>query len=134
MDDTRNGFLLAAKGLAALVVICLIRYADTFAAIFSFKQIGIVPSVIATLVLISGLTAIAGLCRGNRWGFIPLYFFIPAVTMFFGYSLIPYLPQLFQPEFRQPVIVFLNSLVLIFAVLLLLKMMDDDVVLPTEKY
>ncbi|MGF1725063.1 hypothetical protein [Photobacterium nomapromontoriensis] len=126
MDIKRHGLGQAAKLLAALVVICLLRYADTFATIFSFQQVGIVPSFIASLVLISGISAIIGLLCGRYWGFIPLYFFIPAITMFFGYSLIPYLPQLVSPEFRQVVIVAFNSAVMLFAVLLLLKMMDSD--------
>ncbi|WEM41736.1 hypothetical protein PTW35_14085 [Photobacterium sp. DA100] len=134
MDVTRRGLLLAAKGLAVLVMICLVRYADSFVLIFSLNQVGIVPSFIALLVLLSGIGAILGLSRGNRWGFIPLYFFIPAVTMFFNYSLIPYLPQLVTPEFRSIVIFFLNSSVLLFSVLLLLKMMDSDVIFSIEKY
>ncbi|MCQ1057054.1 hypothetical protein ACQKPX_08760 [Photobacterium sp. DNB23_23_1] len=134
MDVTRRGLLLAAKGLAVLVMICLVRYADSFALIFSLNQVGIVPSYIAILVLLSGVGAILGLGRGNRWGFIPLYFFIPAITMFFNYSIIPYLPQLFSPEFRGMAIFFLNSSVLVFSVLLLLKMMDNDVIFSIEKY
>ncbi|PSU06413.1 hypothetical protein C9J03_15775 [Photobacterium gaetbulicola] len=134
MDVTRRGLRFATKGLAVLVMICLVRYADNFVLIFSLNQVGIVPSFIALLVLLSGIGAILGLSRGNRWGFIPLYFFIPAVTMFFNYSLIPYLPQLVTPEFRSIVIFFLNSSVLLFSVLLLLKMMDSDVIFSIEKY
>ncbi|MCW8328068.1 hypothetical protein MD588_04535 [Photobacterium sp. SDRW27] len=130
----RNGMVTAAQGLAALVIICLLRYFDTFAVIFSFKQVGIVPSIIAMLVLLSGLSAIAGLMRGDKWGFIPLYFFIPAATMFFGFSLIPYIPSLIEPEYRRLVIIAINSSVLIYAVFLLLKMMDSNVILRTEKY
>lgn len=130
----RNGMVSAAQGLAALVIICLLRYFETFAAIFSFKQVGIVPSIIAMLVLLSGLSAIAGLVRGDKWGFIPLYFFIPAATMFFGFSLIPYIPLLIEPEYRSLVVVAINSSVLIYAVFLLLRMMDSNVILQTEKY
>ncbi|MGF1716886.1 hypothetical protein [Photobacterium chitinilyticum] len=130
----RNGMVTAAQGLAALVVICLLRYLDTFAVIFSINQVGIVPSIIATLVLLSGVSAIAGLVRGDMWGFIPLYFFIPAATMFFGFSLIPYLPLLIEPEYRRLLVIAINSCVLLYAVFLLLRMMDSDVILPTEKY
>jgi len=130
----RNGMVSAAQGLAALVSICLIRYFDTFAVIFRFKQVGIVPSIIAMLVLLSGLSAIAGLVRGDKWGFIPLYFFIPAATMFFGFSLIPYLPSLIEPDYRQLGIVAINSGVLFYAVYLLLRMMDSNIILRTEKY
>ena len=134
MDANSSALTLAAKGLAALVVLFLIRYIDTFTTIFSFQQVGIVPNIVAVLVLASGLSAIIGLGQGNRWGFIPLYFFIPAITLFFGYSLIPYLPHFFRPEFRHIVIILLNSTVMLFAVVLLLKMMDNDVILPVEKY
>lgn len=130
----QNGMLSAARCLAALVIICLLRYLDTFAMIYSFKQVGIVPSIIAMLVLLSGLLAITGLLRGNTWGFLPLYFFIPAATMFFGFSLIPYIPMLIGPEYRSLVIVVINSSVLIYAVFLLLRMMDTNVILQTEKY
>ncbi|MGF1680521.1 hypothetical protein L4D09_02870 [Photobacterium makurazakiensis] len=134
MDNQRNGLANAGKGLAVLVMICLLRYADTFATVMSFKQVGIVPSIIAILVLLSGILASVGLARGRRWGFIPLYFFIPAVTMFFGYSMIPYLPSLVSSDLRPFSVVILNSSVLIFAVVVLLKMMDTDVVLPIEKH
>ena len=70
-----NGMLIAARGLAVLVFICLLRYVDTFAAVFSFQQVGIVPGIIAMLVLFSGLLAIAGLVRGNKWGFHPILFY-----------------------------------------------------------
>ncbi|WP_299015832.1 hypothetical protein [uncultured Photobacterium sp.] len=128
-----NGMVNAAKALAALVIICLLRYFDTFAILFGFNQVGIVPSIIAMLVLLSGLLAISGLMRGRKWGFIPLYFFIPAVTMFFKFSLIPYLPSLVDPEYRRITIVALNSGVLVYAVLLLLRMMDSNVIIYTEK-
>ena len=134
MDVTRRGLYLAAKGLAVLVMICLVRCADIFVLIFSFNQVGIVPSTIALLVLLSGAGAIIGLIRGNRWGFLPLYFFIPAVTLFFNDSLIPYLPQLFSPLNREVVVFALNGSVLLFSVLLLLKMMDRDVIFSVEKY
>lgn len=134
MDANSSALTLAAKGLALLVVIFMFRYAETFTTIFSFQQIGIVPSIVAMLVLASGVGAVIGLAQGNRWGFIPLYFFIPAITLFFGYSLIPYLPHLFRPELRHIVIILLNSTVMIFAVAVLLKMMDNDVILPAEKY
>ncbi|KLV05967.1 membrane protein [Photobacterium aquae] len=134
MDHSRKGLNRAAQLLAALVVVCLLRYADSFAIIFSFMQLGVVPSMVTALILLSGVFAIVGLCRAHRWGFIPLYFFIPAVTLFFGYSLIPFLPLLFVPEVRQLVILLSNSAVMLFSVMLLLKMMDTDVVLPKEKY
>jgi hypothetical protein len=133
-DPKSNGRVSAAQGLAALVIICLLRYFDTFAVIFSIKQVGIVPSIIAMLVLLSGLFAIAGLLRGYKWGFIPLYFFIPAATMFFGISLIPYLPLLIEPEYRSLMVIAINSSVLVYAVFLLLRMMDSNVILPTEKH
>ncbi|PSW19646.1 hypothetical protein C9I98_12110 [Photobacterium sanctipauli] len=133
MDHKRNILVNTAKGLAVLVAICLLRYAETFVTVVSFNQVGIVPNIIAMLVLLSGISAIVGLGRGDRWGFIPLYFFIPAITMFFGYSMIPYLPSLVSPDLRPFSIVLLNSSVLVFSVLVLLKMMDDDVVLPVEK-
>ncbi|UXI00687.1 hypothetical protein [Photobacterium sp. TY1-4] len=114
----------AAKALALLVMICLIRYLESFALIFSAKQIGIVPWIIAILVLLSGVTAIFGLFRGNQWGFIPLYFFIPAATLFFGMSLIPYLPLLIEPAYRGLAVLAINSGILIYAVWLLLKMME----------
>ncbi|ELR65225.1 hypothetical protein C942_01797 [Photobacterium marinum] len=128
-----NGMVSAAKGLAVLVVICLLRYFDTFAVIFSFNQVGIVPSIVAILVLLSGVLATVGLIRGQMWGFIPLYFFIPAVTLFFKFSLIPFLPSLVEPEYRRIAIVALNSIVLVYAVLLLLRMMDSEVIVHTEK-
>ena len=129
-----NGMLIAARGLAGLVLVCLLRYFDTFAVVLSVKQVGIVPDIIAMLVLLSGLLAIVGLMRGNKWGFIPLYFFIPAATMFFGFSLVPYLPMLIGPEYRSLMVLTINSCVMVYAVFLLLRMMDTNVILQTDKY
>ncbi|GAL06750.1 hypothetical protein JCM19237_3816 [Photobacterium aphoticum] len=58
MDANSSGLTLAAKGLALLVVIFMFRYAETFTTIFSFQQIGIVPSIVAMLVLASGVGAL----------------------------------------------------------------------------
>ncbi|UTV27130.1 hypothetical protein [Photobacterium atrarenae] len=114
----------AAKALALLVMISLIRYLDSFALIFSAKHVGIIPWIIALLVVLSGITAIFGLFRGNKWGFIPLYFFIPGATLFFGMSLIPYLPLLIEPAYRGMAVVAINCGILIYAVWLLLRMME----------
>lgn len=122
----------AAKVLAVLVATCLLRYIESFTVIFSYNQVGIVPSIVAMLVLLSGICAITGLFRGMMWGFIPLYFFIPAATMFFGISIIPFLPNLISPEFRSIAVLTLNSIVLLFAVFLLLRMMDSNTSLQTE--
>ncbi|PSU47510.1 hypothetical protein C9J12_14680 [Photobacterium frigidiphilum] len=133
LDDLKHKNIInAAKVLAVLVATCLLRYVDSFTVIFSYNQVGIVPSIVAVLVLISGICAIAGLFRGMMWGFIPLYFFIPAATMFFGISIIPFLPSLISPEFRSITVLTLNSIVLLFAVFLLLRMMDSNTMLQTE--
>ncbi|CAG19205.1 hypothetical protein [Photobacterium profundum] len=133
LDDLKHKNITnAAKVLAVLVATCLLRYVDSFTVIFSYNQVGIVPSIIAILVLISGVCAIVGLFRSMMWGFIPLYFFIPATTMFFGISIIPFLPSLISPEFRSIAVLTLNSIVLLFAVFLLLRMMDSNTTLQTE--
>ncbi|MEH6532262.1 MAG: hypothetical protein V7735_13110 [Photobacterium frigidiphilum] len=133
LDDLKHKNIInAAKVLAVLVATCLLRYVDSFTVIFSYNQVGIVPSIVAMLVLISGICAITGLFRGMMWGFIPLYFFIPAATMFFGISIIPFLPSLISPEFRSITVLTLNSIVLLFAVFLLLRMMDSNTTLQTE--
>ncbi|MGF1874875.1 hypothetical protein L4D77_06010 [Photobacterium frigidiphilum] len=133
LDDLKHKNIInAAKVLAVLVATCLLRYVDSFTVIFSYNQVGIVPSIVAILVLISGICAITGLFRGMMWGFIPLYFFIPAATMFFGISIIPFLPSLISPEFRSITVLTLNSIVLLFAVFLLLRMMDSNTTLQTE--
>ena len=130
MDITKmKGAVCAAKVLAVLVVSCLFRYIDTFTVIFDDNPVSIVPSFIAALVLFSGLGAFAGLLQGYKWGFIPLYFFIPAATLFFDMSLIPFLPDLIPLAFRSLVVLVINSTVLLYAVLLLLKMMDSNVIL-----
>ncbi|MGF1760387.1 hypothetical protein L4D76_21155 [Photobacterium sagamiensis] len=124
-----KGTVCAAKVLAVLVVSCLIRHIDTFTVIFDDNPVSIVPSFIAALVLFSGLGAFAGLLQGYKWGFIPLYFFIPAATLFFDMSLLPFLPDLILPAFRSLVVLAINSTVLLYAVFLLLKMMDSNVIL-----
>jgi hypothetical protein len=133
LDDLKHEHVAnAAKILAVLVATCLLRYIESFRVIFSYNQVGIVPSLVAILVLISGVFAIVGLFRGMMWGFIPLYFFIPAATMFFNISVIPFLPSLVSPEFRSIAVLTLNSIVLLYAVFLLLRMMDSNTTLQTE--
>lgn len=56
---------MAARVLAVLVILCLIRNIDSFAIIFKYNQVGIVPSVIGILVLLSGVGASIGLLRGK---------------------------------------------------------------------
>jgi hypothetical protein len=133
LDDLKHKNITnAAKVLAVLVATCILRYVDSFTVIFSYNQVGIVPSIVAILVLMSGICAIVGLFRGMMWGFIPLYFFIPAATMFFGISIIPFLPSLISHEFRSIAVLTLNSIVLLFAVFLLLRMMDSNATLQTD--
>ncbi|WP_305818014.1 hypothetical protein [Photobacterium leiognathi] len=119
---------VASKVLSLLVALSLFRQADLFKHLFSDSLIAIVPDIILLLVFISGVLACIGLFKEAKWGFIPLYFYIPATTMFMKLSLIPYLPDLISITYRGHMILAINSLVLIYSVFLLLRRMDRNLI------
>ncbi|KPA52714.1 hypothetical protein [Photobacterium lucens] len=119
---------IASKILALLVALSLFRQANLFEHFFSDSPIAIVPDIILCLVFISGLLACIGLFKEAKWGFFPLYFYIPATTMFLKLSFIPYLPDLVPITYRGHTILAINSLVLIYSVFLLLRRMDRNLI------
>lgn len=123
---------LALRVLGCIVTVCLLRNIDAFVLAFSYNQLGIVPVVIAVLVLMSGVLACVGLLNGRHWGFLPLYFFIPAATMFFSFSLVPFVPLFFPVEIRAYIVLALNISILLYAVFLLLKKMDSPIDLHSQ--
>ncbi|PSV28657.1 MULTISPECIES: hypothetical protein [unclassified Photobacterium] len=117
---------IASQILAVLVALSIFRQFDRFDQFFTTSQIVIVPNIIVLLVLFSGVLAIIGLLKGQKWGFLPLYFYIPAATMFLNISIIPILPELVLSIYRNQVILGLNSVVLVYSVFLLLRRMDRN--------
>ncbi|EAS63885.1 hypothetical protein C0W92_04355 [Photobacterium angustum] len=117
---------IASKILAVLVALSIFRQIDRFDQFFSSSQIVIVPNIIVFLVLFSGVLAIIGLLKGQKWGFLPLYFYIPAATMFLKISIIPIVPELVPSIYRNQMILGLNSVVLVYSVFLLLRRMDRN--------
>ncbi|PSV33490.1 MULTISPECIES: hypothetical protein [unclassified Photobacterium] len=117
---------IASQILAVLVALSIFRQFDRFDQFFTTSQIVIVPNIIVLLVLFSGVLAIIGLLKGQKWGFLPLYFYIPAATMFLNISIIPILPELVPSVYRNQVILGLNSVVLVYSVFLLLRRMDRN--------
>ncbi|PSV39246.1 MULTISPECIES: hypothetical protein [unclassified Photobacterium] len=117
---------IASQILAVLVALSIFRQFDRFDQFFTTSQIVIVPNIIVLLVLFSGVLAIIGLLKGQKWGFLPLYFYIPAATMFLNISIIPILPELVPSIYRNQVILGLNSVVLVYSVFLLLRRMDRN--------
>ncbi|SJZ32079.1 hypothetical protein [Photobacterium toruni] len=116
----------ATKLLAVLVIIGLIQHVEMIIHIFKFDILTTVPVSVTILVLSSGILACIGLFRGKKWGFIPLYFYIPAVTLFLQVSLIPFIPDLFPVKYHDIVIMVINGLVLLYSVLLLLRRMESN--------
>lgn len=117
---------IASRLLAVMVALSIFRQIDRFDQFFSTSQIVIVPNIIVLLVLFSGVLAIIGLLKGQKWGFLPLYFYIPAATMFFKISIIPIVPELAPSIYRNQMILGLNSVVLVYSVFLLLRRMDRN--------
>ncbi|MEC6796057.1 hypothetical protein VXS03_03210 [Photobacterium sp. S4TG1] len=116
----------ATKLLAVLVVIGLIQHFDMIIKALRFDLLSMVPMSITVLVLISGILACIGLFRGKKWGFIPLYFYIPAATLFLQVSLIPFIPNIFPVKHHDIAIMVINSLVLLYSVSLLLRRMETN--------
>ncbi|MEC6906052.1 hypothetical protein [Photobacterium piscicola] len=116
----------ATKLLAVLVAIGLIQHFDMIIQALRFDLLSMVPMSITVLVLISGILACIGLFRGKKWGFIPLYFYIPAVTLFLQVSLIPFIPNIFPVKHHDIAIMVINGLVLLYSVSLLLRRMETN--------
>lgn len=83
--------------------------------------------VISGLVLLSGILSAIGLLKGRHWGFLPLYFFIPAATMFFNFSMVPFVPLIFPEALRAYVVLGVNISILLYAVFALLNKMDRPI-------
>ena len=116
----------ATKLLAVLVVIGLIQHFDMIIQVLRIDLLSMVPMSVTILVLISGILACIGLFRGKKWGFIPLYFYIPAATLFLQVSLIPFIPNIFPVKHHDIVIMVINGLVLLYSVSLLLRRMETN--------
>ncbi|SMY33389.1 hypothetical protein PMAL9190_01020 [Photobacterium malacitanum] len=127
LDIPSNYRLIGAtKLLAVFVVIGLIQHIETLVHALRYDLLGMVPVIVTLLVLISGVVACVGLLRGQKWGFIPLYFYIPAVTLFLQFSLIPFIPNVFPAKYHDIAIMVINGLVLLYSVLLLLRRMETN--------
>ncbi len=127
LDIPSNYRLIGAtKLLAILVMIGLIQHIEMLVHALTSDLFGMVPVLVTILVLISGTVACIGLLRGKKWGFIPLYFYIPAVTLFLQFSLIPFIPNVFPAKYHDIAIIVINGLVLLFSVLLLLRRMETN--------
>ncbi|MCP4955259.1 MAG: hypothetical protein GY919_06500 [Photobacterium aquimaris] len=127
LDIPSNYRLIGAtKLLAVLVVIGLIQHIETLVNALRYDLFGMVPVIVTLFVLTSGVVACVGLFRGEKWGFIPLYFYIPAATLFLQFSLIPFIPSFFPAKYHDIAIMIINSLVLLYSVLLLLRRMETN--------
>jgi hypothetical protein len=116
----------ATKLLAVLVIIGLMQHFEMIIHALRFDVLSMIPMSITILVLISGILACIGLFRGKKWGFIPLYFYIPAATLFLQVSLIPFIPNVFPVKYHDIVIIVINGLVLLYSVSLLLRRMETN--------
>ncbi len=116
----------ATKLLAVVVIIGLIQHVEMIIHALRFNLLGMVPIGVTVLVLISGILACVGLFLGKKWGFIPLYFYIPAATLFLQVSLIPFIPNVFPAKHHDIAIMVINGLVLLYSVLLLLRRMESN--------
>ena len=132
LDIPSNYRLIGAtKLLAILVIIGLIQHIEMLVHALRFDLLGMAPVSVIILVLISGVIACIGLLLGKKWGFIPLYFYIPAVTLFLQFSLIPFIPNVFPAKYHDIAIMVINGLVLLYSVLLLLRRMETNYI---QKY
>lgn len=118
-----NHTLDTGRVLAIILGACLIYHADTFSSVFTVRTLSVIPLFISSLIFIAGGLAVAGLWLKKLWGYIPAYFFIPAITMFSDISILPLLPKLFPTDFQAWSIVVSNLGVLLFSVWSLLHKM-----------
>ena len=116
----------ATKLLAVLVIISLIQHIEIIINALRFDVLSMVPVGVTIVVLISGILACVGLFLGEKWGFILLYFYIPATTLFLHVSLIPFIPNIFPTQHHDIVMMVINGLVLLYSVLLLLRRMETN--------
>ena len=114
------------KGLSLLVFACLWRYMSEFWSYLIHPQASFLPAFITILVVLSGVVATCGLLFSRRWGFMPLYFFLPALSLFFDFSVLPY-PTAWLDAFYYPTVAWIANLsVLFFSVWLLLHLMEEQ--------
>lgn len=126
--DIPNSYRLigATRLLAVLVIVGLIQHIEILIHAFKLDLLAMVPMIVTVLVLVSGTLACIGLFRGEKWGFIPLYFYIPAVTLFPQLSLIPFVPNVFPAKYHHIAMMVINGLILLYSVLLLLRRMETN--------
>ena len=80
----------------------------------------LIPATIMALTYISGLLAVVGLWRQRTWGYLPVLFFIPSLTLFSGVLSFDGSGLLFQ-DF---VLMLVNIGVFLFAAWGLMQKMD----------
>lgn len=70
--------------MALIVVVYLVSHAHLFAQALALTSLRLIPAIIMAMTLLSGIAALVGLYRRETWGYIPVFFFIPALTLFSG--------------------------------------------------
>ena len=93
--------------------------------IFFDAEIQLSGFLVVTSFYIFGIAGIVGMFRGQLWGYICIYLFIPISFIGLGISVIPFVVGLIHVEFKEATVIVLSVLVLITtAIFNILKFID----------
>ncbi len=70
--------------MAIIVAGYLVSHFHFFVQALALTSLRLIPAIIMLITLISGVVALVGLYKKETWGYIPVLFFIPALTLFSG--------------------------------------------------
>ncbi|MBD1555979.1 hypothetical protein HC752_03445 [Vibrio sp. S9_S30] len=76
---------ISTERIVALILIGYLAFhSPILTQALSQTVLKLIPATIMALTYISGLLAVAGLWRQRTWGYLPVLFFIPSLTLFSG--------------------------------------------------
>ncbi|BCL68988.1 hypothetical protein TUMSATVNIG1_09280 [Vibrio nigripulchritudo] len=83
--DSSHRKRFSSERIVALILIGYLAFhSPILIQALSQTVLKLIPATIMALTYISGLLAVAGLWRQRTWGYLPVLFFIPALTLFSG--------------------------------------------------
>ncbi|GLQ75134.1 hypothetical protein CW749_03260 [Vibrio sp. vnigr-6D03] len=112
---------ISTERIIALILIGYLAFhSPILTQALSQTVLKLIPATIMALTYISGLLAVVGLWRQRTWGYLPVLFFIPSLTLFSGVLSFDGSGLLFQ-DF---VLMLVNIGVFLFAAWGLMQKMD----------
>ncbi|USD65922.1 hypothetical protein [Vibrio sp. SCSIO 43136] len=70
------------RPMAFVVAGYLLAFMPNFLYTLSLTSLRLIPAIVMAGIFCSGLAALVGLWKREAWGYLPVLFFIPALTLF----------------------------------------------------